>query len=153
MNNLKTISPIINISPKKCSLTKSKLQKFVIEVLRFLKKPDYGVSVSIVGSTKMKSIHKQYFNDPSDTDCISFSQFEGLKVGNEKLLGDVFVCWNQVQKQAPQYGNNPKEELLYCIIHGILHLLGYDDITAQKRKIMFKKQDQIFHRLVKKDGF
>lgn len=95
----------------------------------------------------MKSIHHRYFDDPSDTDCISFSQFEGRKVGGEKMLGDVFVSWDQVKKQAPDFGTSPEGELLYCLIHGILHLLGHDDRTPRARKKMFALQDRIYEKL------
>ena len=94
----------------------------------------------------MKAIHKKFFNDPSDTDCMSFSQFEGKQIGKAKLLGDVFVCWDQVKRQAPQFGNKPEGELLYCIIHGMLHLIGHDDLKPAARKKMFQLQDKIFKR-------
>lgn len=95
----------------------------------------------------MKRLHKQFFGDASDTDCISFSQLEGRAVGGERLLGDVFVCWNQVKRQAQEFGNTPQKELLYCVIHGLLHLIGYEDQKQGARAIMFKLQDRIFKRL------
>ncbi len=147
---MKTLPKInVEISSAKWPFVKEKVAEFIADVLFYLKKSEYEVSVYIVGSSKMKKLHREFFNDPSDTDCISFSQYEGTRVKASRLLGDVFVCWNQVCKQAKQYNQKPKEELYYCIIHGILHLLGYDDVEPEAKKKMFLMQDRIFCHLVK----
>jgi len=125
----------------------------VRDVLGEIKKPGYGVNVYVVDSRRMKSLHWKFFRDRSDTDCMSFSQYEGRAVTGESTLGDVFVSWGQVKRQAEEFGNTPEEELLYCVIHGILHLIGHDDMKESARKKMFKLQDRIFRKLVVANSF
>ena len=152
MKNFKNLqaAPIqIRVSSRTCPVTKRALAAFTSKILGEIRKTDYGVSVHVVDSGRMKSMHWDFFHDRSDTDCISFSQFEGKQVGAEKTLGDVFISWGQIRRQAPQYGNTPVEELLYCVIHGILHLIGHDDLKVAARKKMFKIQNRIFKKLVR----
>jgi len=116
-------------------------------VLALIRKKNFGVNLYLVGSRKMRALHWKYFKDRSDTDCISFSQFERHSRGQAKILGDVFVSWDQVKKQAPQYNNSSRSELLYCVIHGLLHLLGHDDHDPAMKRTMFKLQDKIHQKL------
>ena len=137
----------IEIRTKKCLFRPSDLERAAEITLRAIRKSGWGLNVAIVASPEMKAIHKKFFNDPSDTDSMSFSQVEGKLVRGEKILGDVFLCWDQIKGQAPRFGHTPKEELIYCMIHGILHLVGYDDATPRAKRKMFKKQDEIFRTL------
>ncbi|MBI4398239.1 MAG: rRNA maturation RNase YbeY [Candidatus Omnitrophica bacterium] len=136
----------IKLESTACPFTKSELVRFAEAVLRGIHKSGYGVSVYVVNSSRMKRLHRDFFGDASDTDCISFSQYEGRAIRGERTLGEVFVSWSQVRRQAPKFSHTPQEELLYCIVHGILHLIGYEDRTLTQRKKMFHVQDRIFKK-------
>lgn len=83
----------------------------------------------------MCDLHQQFFNDPSPTDCISFPI-------DDKILGDIFVCPKTAIDYAARIKKDPYPETALYIIHGILHLLGFDDLEAPKRRIMRKKEKQ-----------
>jgi probable rRNA maturation factor len=82
----------------------------------------------------MCKLHKEYFNDPTPTDCISFP------IDNEedgyKLMGDVVVCPLVAKTYARTKKLDVGEELSLYIVHGLLHLIGYDDIDSRDRKVM-----------------
>jgi probable rRNA maturation factor len=85
----------------------------------------------------MTEYNKKFRNKDGPTDVLSFEY--GL---NEETIGDIVVSYETVARQAPEYNNSMKTELYLMIIHGILHLLGYDHEKNEKEaKIMFDKQD------------
>ena len=99
------------------------------------------VILHFVNKDKIKELHLRFFSDPSETDCISLpidSPFE-KKIGH-MILGEVFVCTDVAEEYAKENNVNTEEELFLYIIHGILHLIGYDDIDENDNKIMRKKE-------------
>ena len=96
------------------------------------------VSITFVSEKEICSLHKKYFNDPSSTDCISFPI--DSEYSEYSILGEVFVCPKVAIEYATKHKNTPGKELTLYIVHGLLHLIGYDDISEKERKIMRKKE-------------
>ena len=69
------------------------------------------------------------------TDVLSFEWHEEIP-GEEEMLGEIYIARDQVKRQAPQYGNSFFAEMKRVIVHGLLHLSGYDHIKAADRKVM-----------------
>lgn len=92
------------------------------------------VSVLLTDDTKMTQLNQQYFRKNYTTDVISFPQNE------RNVLGDVAVSVETAEKQAITFGHHLEDELVYLIIHGILHLLGFDDLKIQSRRKMRVKE-------------
>jgi len=92
------------------------------------------VSINFVSEEEICRLHEIYFNDPSPTDCISFP----IDDQNEqyRLLGDVFVCPATAIKYADAHQLPAHDELALYIIHGLLHLMGYNDISDTDIKKM-----------------
>lgn len=125
-------------------------QKVVREILKALKLKDAEVSVIFVSAQKIRSLNIKYFGVSRSTDVIAFSQFEGERLRDSKLLGDVVVCPSVAVRQAGEYGTTPSEEAALYLVHGILHLLGYSDAEKEKRREMEKRQEKILQRLLLK---
>lgn len=85
------------------------------------------VSIYLVDMDQICSIHQDFFDDPSPTDCISFPMDEPDEEGY-KILGDIFVCPKAAIDYAVMNGGDPYYETTLYTVHGLLHLLGYDDI-------------------------
>ncbi|MCX6779536.1 MAG: rRNA maturation RNase YbeY [Candidatus Magasanikbacteria bacterium] len=103
-----------------------------------------SLSLVVVGQAKIKKINFLYRQKNKPTDVLSFE-------GEGELLGEIFLCWPIAKKQAKQYSLTLKEELARLIIHGILHLLGYDhEKGEQESKKMFDLQDKLLGRFTKK---
>ena len=104
-------------------------------ILKEKKLVDKELSLYFVGKRKISLLHAQFFDDPSPTDCISFPFNEPL------FLGEIFICPQIAKEYDPE---KPHEETSLYIIHGILHLLGYDDIESKERKKMVLEQSRLF---------
>lgn len=86
------------------------------------------VSVHFVDEPTICELHRIYFNDPSPTDCISFP-LESDDIPGYKNIGNVFVCPQVAILYARLQNANAYDEVTLYIVHGLLHLMGYDDTT------------------------
>ncbi len=117
----------------------SSVRKLVTFVLSTKKATCEEVSVYLVGKRKISSLHNDFFNDPSPTDCITFPI-------DKEFLGEIFICPKVAQEYSP---SKPHIETSLYIIHAILHLLGYDDMQESKRKVMHKEQLRLLKLAIK----
>lgn len=103
------------------------------------------VGVVIVGSPQMTALNKKFRRKNKVTDVLSFS-------GDQNFLGDIVLCGPQIKKQAKDHELSEAEELTYLLIHGLLHLLGYDhEVSERDAQKMFKIQDKLFADLQDRD--
>jgi probable rRNA maturation factor len=100
------------------------------------------VTLVFLSAAKMKKINHQYRGKNKATDVLSFSSED------ESSIGEIAFCLDVLKKQAKSQGHSLDRELLYMMIHGFLHLLGYDhEKSNREEKLMFKIQDECFERL------
>jgi probable rRNA maturation factor len=90
------------------------------------------IEATIVSDPAIARVHRTFFNDPAPTDVITFPD------------GEILIGAGVVADNAARFGNTPNEEAALCLIHGLLHLAGWDDQTARGAKDMRRKQEQIF---------
>jgi probable rRNA maturation factor len=130
---------IINVINEQQALIPSSkaVQQLVAQVLKEENQKCDEVTIYFVDTPTICQLHEHFFGDPSPTDCISFPMDEEDSELDYRLLGDVFVCpqtaieYTQAQKLA-----DPYEEMALYIVHGLLHLIGYDDIEENDRDAM-----------------
>ncbi len=135
----------------KNKLNQKYLNKIAAETLKIAKfrKPT-EISLVITGEKRIKSLNKKYRNINKITDVLSFGneELDNKSAGFVNLpdkiiyLGEVFVCYQQAVKQAKQKKHSMKKELAILLIHGILHLLGYDhkgDYKDSEMKVLEEK--------------
>lgn len=108
------------------------------------------VAVHFVTSSAMCDLHRLYFNDPSPTDCISFP-IDPEGKGGYKVLGEVFVCPRTAIEYSQTHAGDPFEETTLYIVHGLLHLMGYDDIAENEEPKMRQAEARLMERLKNKD--
>jgi probable rRNA maturation factor len=89
------------------------------------------LSLSFVGLEEMTRLHEQYLGEPGPTDVLSFP------MGEDGLMGDVVVC----PAYAAENRSAGEGELRLLVVHGILHLLGYDHEEEDERRVMWAKQE------------
>lgn len=92
-------------------------------------------TVHFVDTPTICKLHEEFFDDPSTTDCISFPMDDEDEEGY-RVLGDVFVCPETAQNYVKTSGGDLYHEITLYTIHGLLHLLGYDDIEEEDQKTM-----------------
>lgn len=110
-------------------LTPNFVKRVFERIQQHVSYPDgFTVSVVVVGSLAMRQLNKQYRSVDSVTDVLSFPY--------DEASGEVVICYPQALDQASQKQSPPQTELAWLLIHGILHVLGYDHETAVDAKIM-----------------
>jgi probable rRNA maturation factor len=101
--------------------------------------PTAQLSLSLVGKTRMRRLNRKYRGRDYPTDVLAFPM-ESMGEQTEIFLGDVVICLPVAIGQASRFGNSADQEILRLLIHGTLHLLGYDheqsprDATRMQRK-------------------
>ena len=131
------------------------LKKVAERILNALECPEGSeLSVSIVGDRSIRVINRDYLDKDRPTNVISFSLQEGDCSGiNPLVLGDVLISADTAAREAQEGGIEFFERLSFLLLHGILHLCGYDhersgEAEAQK---MRQKEQQLF-RILMKEG-
>lgn len=112
------------------------------------------LSISIVGDRTMRRVNRDYLGKDRPTNVISFSLQEGDCTGvNPHLLGDVIISADTARREADQGGMEHFERICFLLLHGILHLCGYDHERSgeQEAARMEKKETELF-RILKREG-
>ena len=93
------------------------LKKVAEKILEGENKRNTDLSIALVGPGRIRKLNKKYRGKNRVTDVLSFP---------DNGLGEIVICLREVKKNAKKFGSSFKKELSTCLIHGILHLLGYD---------------------------
>lgn len=140
---------IINIADrqKKIQLSTHKIRSLVEQILDFLGIKNKMVSILFVNDEEIRRLNKIYRNKDIATDVLAFSMQEGrfAKI-NSEILGDVVVSVETAKRCAAEQNSTFAKELSLYLIHGILHLRGYDD-EGKSRDAMKMKERKIFQKL------
>ena len=134
-------------------LKDSTIKKIIAETLEcsgWVSSEPYEVSVLFADRDEIRQINKDYRNIDRATDVISFSYREGE--GAEfagMMLGDLAICPEVVEKHSVTYGTVFKVEMSFVIVHGVLHLLGFDHVKKTEREKMRKMEDKVMKELFK----
>ncbi|MCD5398023.1 rRNA maturation RNase YbeY [candidate division NPL-UPA2 bacterium] len=107
------------------------------------------VSIVLVTDNYIKDLNRKYRGVEEATDVLAFPMQEGEFSGlHPHLLGDVVISVERAREQAREFGHRFEEELNLLTIHGLLHLLGYDDQTDKDRKKMEVREKEIWKAVV-----
>ena len=90
------------------------------------------IEATILSNRAIAKVHDEFFHDPAPTDVITFP------------YGEILIGAGVVSENAARFGSGVSEEAALCVIHGLLHLAGWDDQTVRDAKDMAQKQEQIF---------
>ncbi|HUT96399.1 MAG TPA: rRNA maturation RNase YbeY [Candidatus Paceibacterota bacterium] len=101
------------------------------------------LSVAVVGDKEMIKLNKKHRNRNYTTDVLAFDY--GLQFGGQ---GEIIICLDQAKRQAKELNNVLKEELSILLVHGMLHLAGYDDKTKKDFNKMLKKQKEVWQKII-----
>ena len=104
------------------------------------------VSVLLVGDEEIQALNREYRQIDKPTDVLSFSQNEDFIVPGKtsRLLGDVVISLDTAERQADDAGQSLVDEVCQLAIHGVLHLLGYDDAVTEDYETMVRKGKEIW---------
>jgi len=129
-------------------ITKKFVKEITKKILEELNLDKVEVSITLTDNDKIRELNKNWRNKDKETDVLSFPINEKPLRYRYTVLGDVIISIPFAKRQAEEIGYSYKEEILRLLIHGILHLLGYDHEKDEKEaEIMFSLQDRIFNKL------
>ena len=130
-------------------IDKSFVRKVVKHTLKKMEAEKSEVNIIFVGLEEIHEINKTYRNVDRPTDVISFAleDTDDVTVYEERVLGDIYICLDKVHEQAKEYGHTEIREMAFLIVHGLLHLLGYDHMIKEEEKIMFGLPEEILNEM------
>lgn len=132
-------------------LNKTKITRTVRTILSLLGQPTAELSILFVGDRKMLQLNTQFRGMHKGTDVLSFeAKIPIEKGGVYNVLGDVVISVPRAEHQAKTSGTGFYDELYRLLVHGTLHLLGYEhEKSGYGARIMRKKEEEIFNALKK----
>ncbi|MDX9703235.1 MAG: rRNA maturation RNase YbeY [Candidatus Auribacterota bacterium] len=143
----------INNRQKRFKIHRKPIKELCVAVLSGEDQPDHcELDITIVSDAEIAELNKQYLSHDGPTDVISFPQ-DDEPSDEIYLLGDVVVSADRAHERSADFAVNLNQEFGLYLIHGILHLLGFDDQTEQDKIIMENRQSFWFNKLLSKSDF
>lgn len=134
----------------KCTVDKLTVQKIVFVAAKKEKAIKGKVEINIVSDLEIKDLNRKYRGKNKVTDVLSFGGGGEGFPREEKKFGQIFICYPQIERQAKQFEVTKKEEFARMLIHGLLHLAGYDHVESKGAERMFGVQEGVVIELMKK---
>ena len=120
-----------------------------------------AVDISFVSAEEIKRLNKEYRKIDKETDVLSFptldlKPMEKINIKDFKedinpltkhlMLGDIIICEDVARRNAKEYGHSYERELCYLVVHGFLHLLGFDHMEEEDKKIMRALEEAVLKK-------
>jgi probable rRNA maturation factor len=141
------------------------INKVINECLDYEECPyEAEISILLTDDDEIKEINKQFREIDKPTDVLSFPSIEYMMAGDfsnleedtseyfnpetgELILGDIVISVDRAIMQAEEYGHSIAREIAFLTAHSMLHLMGYDHMHDDERKVMENKQEEVLNRL------
>lgn len=124
-----------------------KLEKIAVAILELVHRADAELSLVLIGNREMQKLNAGYRHKDYPTDVLSFP-VEGEMPAEISLLGEVIISVEKAAEQARERGRTVEKEMVTLLIHGIVHLLGYDhERSAQDARAMSRVEKRIYRQL------
>jgi len=125
-------------------------ERLALEIYRAGELNEKGeLSITFMDDEEIAALNKKYRNIDGPTDVLSFPQREGMEIPDpddedfEPLLGDIMISTEAAARQANEMGHSFEKEIKILLIHGILHLYGYDHYEPEEAALMKKEEEKI----------
>ncbi len=136
---------------KRVPIDAGKIRRAAKSILSALGFQGYELSIVIVDDREITRLNRQYFRRNRPTNVISFPMgAEDPASLHSGILGDVVISAETAERQAEEAGGTARDEVLFLLIHGVLHLAGYDhEGSRDERKKMEAKEKELFSLLMR----
>lgn len=108
---------------------------------------DVSISAAFVDEEQIRALNKEYRGKNKVTDVLSFPYAGNGEAEDDGVIGEVLICYAQANRQAQEVNHSVRDEVIFLLVHGILHVFGYDHIEEADRDVMFPLQEKILKRL------
>jgi len=144
---MKTKVEILN-KTKKFTVNKKGLKEVIKNILKYL---EVGLRVDLdiafVGNETIRKLNKEFRQKDKPTNVLSFVIDEKP---NEFIYGEVIISLEKARSEAKKLGNNFNDYVLFLVIHGILHILGYDHENEKDRLIMENLEENLLKQFLRR---
>ncbi|EEF57376.1 rRNA maturation RNase YbeY [Pedosphaera parvula] len=117
-------------------------KELISDLLHF---EDFDVTIHLVGEREMTRINEKHLQHAGSTDVITFDYSDSP--GSEPLIGELFICVDEALVQAIRFKTTWQSETMRYIVHGLLHLKGYDDLETTARRKMKREENKLLKEL------
>ncbi|MBO5137998.1 MAG: rRNA maturation RNase YbeY [Spirochaetaceae bacterium] len=128
-----------------------KIRPYILKVLDMLEFANWELSVMFCGDSFIRELNEKYRNVEGATDVLSFEQGEKYIDESERewfSAGDIVVSVDTLQRNAQEFNVSADEELKRLLLHGVLHLAGYDHSDNSPEQQMLKMQESVLSKLL-----
>jgi probable rRNA maturation factor len=140
------------------------LKQIAETLLAELEIQDAELEVNLVAATEMTRLNEKFLQHAGSTDVIAFNYGENGRAGcpqaaakpsaigtsRPTLHGEIFICLDEAVRQACKFRTSWQSEITRYLVHGVLHLLGYNDALAEERQKMKRVEDRLLRRLFRR---
>lgn len=135
---------------KRLKIDNRRIRSRVTRLLRLIDCADQELSITLVDDEAIRLLNRQYLHRDKPTNVLSFSLREGeCGMVNPGMLGDIVISADTAMRDARKGSLTLEEEILFLIIHGLLHLTGYDHVrTSRADALKMKKREQELFRML-----
>ncbi len=114
---------------------------------------NFDLVIYLVRAPEMATLNKKFLQHKGSTDVITFDYAEavpsGIRYSSFELHGEIFICIDDTLSQARQFQTSWQSELIRYVIHGILHLRGFDDLHAPARRKMKREENRLLKEVAR----
>jgi probable rRNA maturation factor len=133
-------------------VARARLTRVARKTLR-VEKANAALTIYVTDDAEIHKMNRAFHGTDAPTDVLAFPlRMEGRLMWGRLIkrpyLGDIIISYDRARVQARVAGWRISDELELLAVHGILHLLGYDDVTPRKRAEMWKRQEEILGRTI-----
>jgi probable rRNA maturation factor len=123
------------------------LEKAANATLLHQSAPDADLTLVLTGDSQVKALDRAFLDKDASTDVLSFPSSETDPETGRRYLGDIIISVPQAEAQSLAAGHSLEAELSLLVIHGVLHLLGYDHARAKEKARMWAAQSEVLSGL------
>lgn len=126
------------------------LKQVAGELLAELEISEAELGINLVAAREMALVNETFLKHTGSTDVITFDHLERRNRragGPQALHGELFICVDDAVAQAKEFETNWQAEVVRYVVHGVLHLVGYDDLKPRLRRVMKREENRLVRRL------
>jgi probable rRNA maturation factor len=119
------------------------LKRIIAALFEDLKIEGAELGINVIGAKEMAQVNWNFLRHEGSTDVITFDHAEKRK----QIYGELFVCADDAVRQAKEFQTGWQSEIVRYIVHGVLHLLGHDDVNAKAKRKMKAEENRLLRKL------
>jgi probable rRNA maturation factor len=152
-NVLSASTIVINNRQRVKKINPRRLKEIVAGLFAELEIEEAEIGINLIGAREMALVNETFLQHEGSTDVITFDhkdlKFE-IRNPKSEIYGELFICVDDAMIQARKFRTRWQAEITRYIVHGVLHLLGYDDLKPQLRREMKRQENRLMRRLAGK---